>query len=61
MEAGEALFFVEAELAPLLAFDEAVEGFGDVHLRVERLVLLQKSSEEAQVALDLLHLAQELL
>jgi hypothetical protein len=61
VQSGEPLLLVEAELPPLLPLEEAVERFRDVHLHVQRLVLLEEGGEELEVVLHLLHLRQELL
>jgi hypothetical protein len=61
VQAGKSLLFEQAELPSLLPLDEAVQSFRDMHLDVEGLVLLEKSSEKSQVILYLFDFAQKLL
>ena len=56
------LFLLEnAQFASLPTLDETVESLRQDHLRVQRLVLLQKGSHETDLTLYLFDFAQKLL
>jgi len=58
---GEGLLLVYAELASLLAFHEAVQGLGYLHLDVEGLVLFKEPTQELELSFDLFHLCEKFL
>lgn len=46
VQSCEALLLEKAQFAALFAIDETIEGVRNMHLRVQRLILLQESSQK---------------